>query len=116
MSKNEEVQREAWSPEKDIMAVEEQFQFNNPTEEQQKVLGHIERWGRTFAAELASLLPEGTAKQVAINNVMGAILWSKQSLTHRFTEIVVVCNRDTDGDGDGNCHVHPQGCPTPPSE
>lgn len=122
MSKSQEVQREPWSVEKDITDVEERFQFNEPTPAQKAVIAHIENWGKSFALELASLLPEGNAKQVAIGNVMSAVLWAKQSLTHRSVEIGVCgcpagekgavgepgqcCERDHDHEG--NCDIHPE--------
>jgi len=111
---SQEVTREPWSYEADVAAVEDQFQFHQPTTLQQETLASLRRMGLTFAIELANTLPEGTAKQVAINNVMGALLWAQQSLTHRQVEVIVAVPCKLDTDGDGNCPVHPEGCPVTP--
>jgi hypothetical protein len=89
MCRSKEVQRESWTPEKDIKEVEDTFQFNNKlTPAQETTVKHVEDWGRAFALELAAVLPEGPPKQVAINSVMSAVLWAKHSLTHRSVEVV----------------------------
>lgn len=126
---SKEVLREPWSPEDDIRHVEEAFQFNNePTEAQKVAMQHLEDWGKAFAIELAGILPEGTAKQIALNNVLGAVVWAKQSMTQNTVVMgstssdgprgnvgccggapgvespVPCCERDHNGDG--NCDVH----------
>ena len=81
MKSQELPPREPYSPENAIREVEEAFVFNNtPTEHQVMRCQHIEKWGRSLAIEIASVVPEGKEKTIAINNVLAAVVWCRHAI------------------------------------
>jgi len=73
--------REPYSPQAAIEEVEQTFVFNNaPTEDQVKLAQHIETWGKALSIEIASVVPEGKEKTIAINNVLAAVVWCRHAI------------------------------------
>ena len=102
MNKDTEVNREPLDPEAGIQEVEDAFVFNNqpPSTAQRTMCEHVETYARRLAFEIATVVPEGKHRTVAINNVLGAVLWARQGiLTAREIEIKACC--------DGGCDCHP---------
>jgi len=92
MNKDTEVNREPLDPDAGIHEVEEAFVFNDnaPTQAQKAMCEHIEAYARGLAFEIATMVPEGKHRTVAINNVLGAVLWARQGiLTARLVEVNV---------------------------
>jgi hypothetical protein len=86
IQKDQEVQREPYSPQVTIEEVEKTFVFNNaPTPDQVKLCGHIEMWGKALCVEIASVVPEGKEQTIAINNVLAAVIWCRHAIQRQPT-------------------------------
>jgi len=78
--------REPYSPQAAIEEIENAFVFNNsPTENQVKLCQHVEAWGKALSIEIASLVPEGKEKTMAINNVLAAVVWCRHAICRQPT-------------------------------
>jgi hypothetical protein len=79
--KDREVIREPLDPAVGAREVEEAFQFNNcPSEKQLKKCAHLEQYARGLAFEIAAVVPQGKFQTVAINNLLGALMWARQGI------------------------------------
>lgn len=96
----------------DMSEIAEAFKFNYvPDKEQVEACSYLGHLAKLLAKEIGRVVPDGKHRVVAINNVLGAVLWAHQGiLSQRKVEFVAVgptpcCERDRDKDG--NCDRHP---------
>jgi len=87
---NQEVTREPLDIAALVCETEREFQFTNGplNETQLAACNHIEAFGRGMAQEIATVVPEGKERTIAINAVLTAVLWARQGITRRCVEVV----------------------------
>jgi hypothetical protein len=81
MKSQELPTREPYSPRAVLEDIEQTFVFNNaPTPDQVKQCEHIEGWAKVLSLEIATQVPEGKEKTMAINNVLAAVVWCRHAI------------------------------------
>jgi hypothetical protein len=82
--KDTETTREPLDPAKDAADVDEMFTFNSPQSgEQLDACLRIERVCHQAALEITRSVPEGRERNIAVNNVLSAVLMSRHGIAKR---------------------------------
>ena len=79
---DKEVDRPPVDEDLAVQEVNDDFNFGPATlsEGQRLALSRLEKYGKDLAYEITALVPEGKYRTVAINNVLGAILWARHGI------------------------------------